>query len=421
LSVHLAGVPVLFEEGNTIMTTEPVDVIGGIDTHADTHHAAVITTTGARLGDAAFPTTAQGYRDLLAFVTGLGRITTIGVEGTSSYGAEITRFLRQAGVRVVEVVRPARQIRRRRGKSDPIDAYAAAQTVLAGHDLLPTPKHADGDVEAIRVLTVARRSAIKARTAASVQIKSLLVTAPDGLRARFRDLSDRDLLARLAVLRPGPAVAGVEPATLHALRHLARRHRTLTQEIAELETDLDTIVARTAPALRAAFGVGPATAAPLLITAGDNPDRLRSEASFAALCGTSPIPASSGKKTRHRLNPGGDRQANAALHQIVLVRMSHDPRTKAYVAKRTAEGKDTKEIIRCLKRAVAREVYHLIVHPEPVPQVDDLRPLRQAKALTLQTVAEHFGTWPARISEVERGKARDDTFADSYRKWLLSA
>jgi transposase len=420
LSVHLAGVPVPFEEGNTIMTTELVDVIGGIDTHADTHHVAVITTTGARLGDAAFPTTAQGYRDLLAFVTGLGRVTTIGVEGTNSYGAEVTRFLRQVGVRVVEVIRPARQIRRQRGKSDPIDAYAAAHAVLAGHDL-PTPKHANGDVEAIRVLTIARRSAIKARTAASAQIKSLLVTAPDALRARFRDLSDRDLLDRLSAVRPGPAIAGVEAATLHALRHLARRHRVLTEEIAQLETDLDTIVTRTAPALRAAFGVGAVTAAPLLTTAGDNPDRLGSEASFAALCGTSPIPASSGKKTRYRLNPGGDRQANTALHQIVLVRMSHDPRTKAYIAKRTADGKDTKDIIRCLKRAVAREVYHLIVHPKPVPRVDDLRPLRQAKGMTLQTVAEHFGTWPARISEIERGKTRDDDFAKTYRDWLLVA
>lgn len=402
------------------MTSELTDVIAGVDTHAETHHVAVLTTTGARLGDAQFPTTSKGYRDLLAFVTGLGRITTIGVEGTNSYGAELTRFLRQAGVKVVEVIRPARQVRRLRGKSDPIDAYAAAQAVLAGDDL-PTPKNADGDVEAIRVLTIARRSAVKARTAAAVQIKSLLVTAPDALRARFRGLSDTDLHAQLAAVRPGAATEGIAPATLIAMRHLARRHRALTAEINDLETDLDALATRTAPALRAAYGIGPVTTAPLLIAAGDNPDRLTNEASFAALCGTPPIPASSGKTTRYRLNPGGDRKANAALHQIVLVRMSHDPRTRAYVAKRTAEGKTEKEIMRCLKRAVAREVYHHIVHPKPVPRVDDLRPLRHAKGLTLQTVTNHFGVWPMHISTIERGKRRDDDLTHRYRQWLLAA
>lgn len=402
------------------MTSERVDVIAGVDTHAETHHVAVIAATGARLGDAQFPTTGQGYRDLLSFVTGLGRVTTIGVEGTNSYGADLSRSLRQAGVTVVEVIRPARQVRRLRGKSDPIDAYAAAQAVLAGDDL-PTPKNADGEVEAIRVLMIARRSAIKARTAAATQIKSLLVTAPDGLRARFRALRDADLHAQLAAVRPGPAAEGVQPATLTAMRHLARRHRALTAEIAELDSDLDALVSGLAPALRAAYGIGSVTAAPLLIAAGDNPDRLTSEGSFAALCGAAPIPASSGKTTRYRLNPGGDRQANAALHQIVLVRMAHDPRTRAYVAKRTAQGKSEKEIMRCLKRTVAREVYHHIVHPKPVPRVDDLRPLRHARGMTLQTVATHFNVWPAHISTIERGKRRDDDLAHRYRQWLLAA
>ncbi|MGC0252511.1 IS110 family transposase [Pseudactinotalea sp. Z1748] len=357
---------------------------------------------------------------MLSFITSLGRITTIGVEGTNSYGAELARFLRQGGVVVVEAIRPTRQVRRLRGKSDPIDAYAAAHTVLAGHDL-PTPKNADGDAEAIRVLTIARRSALKARTAAAVQIKSLLVTAPEALRARFRGLNDADLHAQLAAVRPGPATEGIQPATLTAMRHLARRHRALTTEITELETDLDTLVTRVAPALRAAHGIGPVTAAPLLIAAGDNPDRLTSEASFAALCGAAPIPASSGKTTRYRLNPGGDRQANAALHQIILVRMTCDPRTRSYIAKRTAQGKSDKEVMRYLKRAVAREVYHHIVHPQPVPQVDDLRPLRHAKGMTLQTIADHFNVWPAHISTIERGKRRDDDLANRYREWLLTA
>lgn len=401
------------------MTAEPPDVIAGVDTHAETHHVGVISTTGGRLGDAEFPTTRQGYRDLLAFVIGLGRITEMGVEGTNSYGAELTRFLRRSGIRVHEVVRPARQVRRH-GKTDALDAYAAAEAVLAGHHL-PTPKDSDGDVEAIRVLTVARRSAMKARTAAIAQVKSLLVTAPEPVRARFRNLPDQDLLAQLAALRPGPATTGVEPATLRALRHLARRYRTLSEELVELDTDLDELVTTTAPALRAAFGVGAVTAAPLLIAAGDNPHRLAGEASFAALCGTSPIPASSGKTNRHRLNRGGDRQANAALHQIVLGRMAHHTPTRTYVAKRTAQGKDTKEIMRCLKRAVAREVYHLIVHPTPVPRTDDLRPLRHSKGISLQTASKQFNIWPTRISEIERGKARNDEFANTYRQWLLTA
>jgi transposase len=377
------------------MTTTLVSVIAGVDTHADTHHAAVVTTTGAHLGDQEFATSVDGYRQLTRFITTFGQVQSVGVEGTNSYGAALTRYLRQAGIRVREVIRPKRAVRRRRGKSDPIDAYAAAEAVLAGDDL-PTPKSADGDVEAIRVLHAARRSAVKARANASRQIKSLLVTAPDFVRAHFRGLSDKNLLAALGAVRPGPALDGVEQATLHALRHLARRHRYLTSEIAQLEMDLDALVRRVAPALRAAQGIGLVTAAQLLITAGDNPERLKNEAAFAALCGVAPIPASSGKTTRYRLCRGGDRQANCALHQVVLVRMSCDPRTRTYVAKRTAEGKSTREIMRCLKRTLAREVYHLLTHPAAVPRTDDLRPLRLARGLTLETARATSPSGPQR-------------------------
>ncbi|WP_371744502.1 IS110 family transposase [Georgenia sp. TF02-10] len=403
------------------MASAPAAVIAGVDTHADTHHVAVVAAaTGTRLGDAKFPTTEAGYGDLLRFITSHGQVTTVGIEGTNSYGAGLSRHLRSAGVKVAEVLRPARQVRRRHGKSDPIDAYAAASAVLAG-DRLPAPKAADGDVEAIRALHLARRSAVKARANTQRQIKSLLVTAPEKIRAQVRNLTDTELLTRLAATRPAPATAGVEAATLTALRHLARRHRYLTEEITELEADLDTLLRRAAPALLATKGIGTVTAAQLLVTAGDNPDRLTSEGSFAALCGAAPIPASSGKTVRYRLNRGGDRHANAALYRIVLVRMSCDPRTKAYVAKRTTEGKDTKEIIRCLKRTIAREVYHLLTHPAPVPRTEDLRPLRNAKHITLQAAADHFGTWPTVISRLERGLSRNDTLADAYRHWLHAA
>ena len=402
------------------MTSNVLTVIAGVDTHTDAHHAAVVTTTGARLGDEEFRATADGYRQLTGFITSFGQIQTVGIEGTNSYGAGLARYLREAGIQVMEVIRPKRQVRRRRGKSDPIDAYAAADAVLAGDDL-PTPKSADGNVEAIRVLHAARRSAIKSRANASRQIKSLLVTAPDSVRAHFRGLSDKVLLAGLNAVRPGPAGDGVDQATLHALRHLARRHRYLTSEITQLDVDLDALVRRAAPELRAARGIGLVTAAQLLITAGDNPERFRNEASFAALCGVAPIPASSGKTTRYRLCRGGDRQANCALHQIVLVRMAKDPRTRDYIAKRTAEGKSTRDIMRCLKRAVAREVYHLLTHPAAVPRIDDLRPLRLARGLTLQGVSGAMGIWSSRLSRIERGLARDDRFVDLYRLWLQAA
>lgn len=400
------------------MTRIVREVVGGVDTHADTHHAAVIDSAGRRLGDAEFPTTPAGYAALLAFLISFGQLLRVGIEGTGSYGAGLTRFLRGQSVEVAEVIRPNRQIRRMRGKSDPIDAYAAAATVLAEPDL-PVPKTADGVVEAIRQLMVARRSAVKARTAAQVQIKTLLVTAPDPVRAKYRGMTDNALITALSRTR-GSEDASAD-AALHALRSLARRHQHLTAETADLDQSLDRLVTAANPGLAATKGVGPVTAAQLLVTAGDNPDRLRSEAAFAALCGVSPIPASSGKTTRHRLNQGGDRHANAALHRIALVRMSYEQRTRDYVARKRAEGRSTKEIIRCLKRAIAREIFTLLTKPVEIPRIDDLRPLRQARGISLETAAQHFGVWPMKISTIERGKRRDDDFTNTYRKWLLTA
>lgn len=263
------------------MSTPPAEVIGGVDTHADTHHAGVIDANGKHLGDAQFPTTPAGYAALTAFLATFGTLLRIGVEGTGSYGAGLARHLREAGIEVVEVIRPNRALRRLRGKSDPLDAYAAARTALA-EPTHPVPKHADGPVEAIRYLVVARRSAVKARTAAQVQIKSPLVTAPEPLRTKLRDLGDRALIASLA--RPGSAPG--DPI-LTALKALARRHQQLSEEIEMLEGALAPLVTEANPGLAAAKGIGTITAAQLLICAGDNPDRLRSETSFAALSGVS--------------------------------------------------------------------------------------------------------------------------------------
>jgi transposase len=333
-------------------------IVGGVDTHADTHHAAVLLMHGGRVADAEFPATAAGHAQLLAWLRGFGRLHAVGVEGTGSYGAGLARHLHAAGVRVVEVSRPDRRQRRLAGKSDPLDAYAAAEAVLAGR-ATALPKLGTGIVEAIRALHLTRASAVKARTVAINELRALLVTAPAGLRDQLRELSTTALVDTCARLRPASdRLADPEQATKQALRRLAGRYRALSEEITDLDGQLRTLVTRACPALPATFGVGVETAAQLLITIGDNPDRIRSEAAFAALCGVAPVPASSGKtRNKHRLSRGGDRQANRALYMITITRLHRCPRTRAYATRRTAEGLSTKDIIRCLKRYLAREIY----------------------------------------------------------------
>ncbi|MFE2737149.1 IS110 family transposase [Streptomyces sp. NPDC057717] len=336
--------------------SQPIEVIGGIDTHTDVHQAAVIDTIGRHLGTKGFPTTPAGYRDLLEWLHSHGRVLVVGMEGTGSFGAELGRHLRANQIAVIEVDRPDRRARRASGKSDSIDAYAAATAVLAGR-ATGTPKNRDGAVEAIRGLRVVRASAVKSRTQTINQIKSLIITAPAAVREALRSLATPELVRRLAASRPGAELADPGTAVKIALKRLAKRFLHLSEEIADADADLRVLISRTAPGLLALLGVGTETAGQLLVTAGDNPDRLASEASFAHLCAAAPVPASSGRTDRHRLNRGGDRQANRALHTIVLVRMRHDPRTRNYVARRTLEGLKTKDIFRCLKRFVAREVY----------------------------------------------------------------
>jgi transposase len=343
----------------TSMTHTTPQITGGVDTHGQTHHAAVIDSVGRHLADQEFPATIGGYRDLLDWMRSHGTLVAVGVEGTGTYGAELARVLTAAGIAVVDVDRPDRKTRRMKGKSDPIDAYAAATAVLSGR-ATGIPKSRDGVVEAVRVLRIARRSAIKARTQAMNQIRGLLVSAPAMLREQVAGLDRIALIRTLIRLRPGADLSDPLAATRAALRRLARRHQSLDEEITELDAEIGPLVKQAAPALVTLFGVGTETAGQLLVSAGDNPERMRSEGAFAHLAGVAPIPASSGRTHRYRLNRGGDRAANNALHTIVLTRMRFDERTRAYVQRRTKEGLSKKDIMRCLKRFVAREVYHTL-------------------------------------------------------------
>lgn len=392
--------------------------VGGVDSHKDTIHAAVTTSTGRPVGDQEFPTTQAGYRQAVAWLAGHGPLQAVGVEGTSSYGVGICAALTAAGVAVVEVNRTRAAERRKRGKTDPLDAYRAARSVLSG-EAATDPKRAS--IEPLRALNVARRSAVKAQQAAWRQIGALLVNAPAPLRDRLRGLTRSALLTVVVAARPGQVTDPDDADIVFALRSLARRHNDLAEEITGLEEHLRIRVAAANPALLAIKGVGPVVGAQLLVTAGDNPARLRSSASFAALCGTAPIPVSSGRTDRYRLSRGGDRAANAALHHIVKSRMSYDPTTRAYRDTRLERGWTNKAVFRALKRAVSREIHRALVGRCDVPSYQDLRPARQAKNITLTQVAEHFAVWPMHISTIERGTRRDDTLAQNYRKWLAAA
>jgi len=325
--------------------------------------------------------------------------------------------LQTAGILVVELIRPNRQVRRMRGKSDPIDAYEAAKAVLTG-PVHPEPKQLDGVVEALRYVHAARRSAIKARAATRVQIKSLLVTAPEQIRARYRAHTDNKLIPALTLTRPVLEENLLNRTILSSLKSLARRYQHLSAEAAVLGAEIEHLVAQANPALQQTKGIGTVTAAQLLITAGENSDRLKSDASFAALCGTNPIPASSGKTTRHRLNRGGDRHANSALDQIAVARITCDERTRDYIAKKRHEGKNTKEILRCLKRAIAREVFTLLTNPPAAADHRSLRPKRQQLGLLQVHAAVGRGVSTAKISVAERGQVHDAVFLASYENWL---
>jgi transposase len=344
----------------TLALIEPdAKVIVGVDTHKLIHVAVAINLLGARLATISVSADRAGYGELIAWARTLGGIEAFGIEGTGSYGVGLASFARRHAVRVVEVNHGDRRKRRNNGKSDTIDAEAAARSVLSGI-ATAIPKTADGASEMVRQIKIARDTAVKARSSAIITLKTLIVNAPDELREELEPLTDRKLIERCAELEPGVIINPTE-SIKHALRALATRWLMLCTEIDTHDEALDTITMDAAPTLREAFGVGPDSAAEMMIVAGDNPERVRSEAAFAKLCGACPIPASSGVTNRHRLFRGGHRQANAALYRIVIVRMRWHQPTIDYVERRTAQGLSKKDIIRCLKRFVAREIYNALI------------------------------------------------------------
>jgi len=340
------------------MTNHTRRVVAGVDAHTDEHHVAVLDAQGRLLGAAAFPTSSDGYARLIEWLQQHGQVVRIGVESTGAYAAGLVRALRAQTIDVVEVNQPHAHAHQRLGKSDAIDAELAARAALSG-SAKAVPKRTDGIVEAIRQLSIVRAGALKARTAALQQLDDLVITAPQALRD---ELSQRRTLKGRAALclrlRPDHRRLH-EPlqAAKFALRDLARRVEQLEREADELDQQLERLVATAAPRTLALYGVGPQSASQLLITAGQNIARVRGEAAFARLCGAAPIEASSGRTNRHRLDFGGDRQANRALHMVAVVRLRHCEQTQAYAKKRAAEGLSKRDILRCLKRYIARQTH----------------------------------------------------------------
>lgn len=399
------------------MVEQAQRVYGGVDTHKEFHVAAVVDEVGRIVDTKQFDASGSGYRSLLRWMSRHGELVRVGIEGTGAYGAGLSRHLVEEGIEVVEVNRPNRQMRRRRGKNDTVDAEAAARAALNG-DATGIPKDNTGIVEAIRVIRLAFCSTRVARVRIANQIRDLVLTAGDQLRHELEPLETPQRVERCARMRPSGDLADPDLATKTALRILARQYEMLTIDLDALRNNLDELTTQANPALCAAIGVGTDVASILLVAAGENADRLTSDAAFAALCGASPIEASSGRHVGHRLNRGGNRQANHALWRIVMVRLTCHQPTKDYAARRRAEGKSPRFIARCLKRYVAREIYQHLTNPQPITTTEDLRPLRHELGASLATVAAALGTLPARISEIERGTRRPPELEQRYRSWL---
>ncbi|MDM2351264.1 transposase [Mycobacteroides abscessus subsp. abscessus] len=342
----------------TAPSTQP-QVTVGVDTHKHVHVAHAVDQLGRPLGSHRIAVNALGYRELVSWARRYGPICQVGIEGPGHYGAGLARHLRAEGIHVTEVGRPKKQRRARYGKTDEHDAAGAAAIVLAG-EALGEPKTADGPAEMVRILRVARASAVRARGKAFLALKDLIVTALEELREELSGVYRKTLIyaCRMLVIPEMPCTP--TDATKIALKSLAARCYELDAETERLGHQIDVLTAAAVPALRSVYGVGPDCAATLLSATGDNPHRLRSDAAFAKLCGVSPIEASSGKVVRHRLNRGGNRDANRALHTILVVRMRRHQPTRDYIARRLADGKTRKEAMRCLKRYIAREVFHAL-------------------------------------------------------------
>lgn len=333
-------------------------IVVGVDTHKHVHVAVALDLLGGRRGELTISADSSGYAALAAWAEQIGK-AVFGIEGTGSYGAGLASFLRRQGYRIIEVNRGDRRGRRTNGKSDTLDAEAAARAVLSGQ-ASAIPKTADGVCEMIRQVKIARDTAVKSRTQALISLKCVVVNAPAELREQISALTDKALIDRCAGFRPGP-IDSTTASAKHVLRALARRWLDLASETAGHDRVLERLTQTTAPSLREGFGIGVDTAAEMLIVFGDNPERIRSESAFAKLCGVAPIPASTGMTNRHRLSRGGHRQANAALYRVVIVRMRFHQPTIDYVDRRTREGRSKRDIIRCLKRFLAREIYRRVM------------------------------------------------------------
>lgn len=398
----------------------PTDLVAGVDTHTDTHTLAILTAMGGTVLTATFSADAGGYAELIDHMQAAGEVAVVGVEGTNSYGAGLARALTAAGYQVHEVLRPARRVRRMHGKSDPIDAVEAARSVLAA-DGVSGAKDTTTVAESLRFLLVARARLVSAATALGNSLLSLLLTAPEPTRAKYRGLATTTLVAKLAAARPGTDLQDPGIAAVQAMRTMARAHQDASAKAEQLKEQMHQLLQAHYPQLLAIYGAGAVSAAQLAVTAGGNPHRIRNEAAFANLCGVAPIPASSGRTNRHRLNRGGDRRGNSALYRIALSRAQHDPRTREYIDRRRGQGKSDLEIMRCLKRAIAREAYRALTTEQAATSLPDFTAQRKAKGLSLTHVAQALNTWPARISDIEKQRRPLPELTDRYKTWLKAA
>ena len=403
----------------------PTTIIAGVDTHTGTHTLALLDMNGRVLSTNTFGADPDGYGRLIAMLGAPARCAGIGVEGTNSFGAALARRLQAAGFPVYEVLKPKRGVRRKDGRSDPIDAIAAARSVLAG-DGTSLPKSSDGWVEALRHLNAERSQLVAAMTTPANSTGGLPVTAPEPIREKYRGLRTETRMNRLASCRPSGGL--VAHSMLTALKGAAKAWKTPKEQADLLEERMRSILDTNARPLLDIYCAGTITAATIAIVAGDNPERIRDEAAFAKLCGACPIPASSGKTNRHRLNRGGNRQCNMALHRIAIVRLRYHQPTRDYVAKKTREGKSKLEIIRCLKRYIAREAYKALIairnggagRQTPQERGALLRRLRTSHGITQQQIGEALAVPSSRISEIERGTHNLPELEQRVTQWIHS-
>lgn len=378
-------------------------IFAGVDTHKDVHVLCVLDPLGRKIFEESFTADRSGYDALAQALGDPKKCAVVAIEGTASYGSGLTKRLTELGFKVVEVLRPKRDKRRRgENKNDFADAERAARDAMANKST-STPKSQSGWVEAVRFLLAARRTCIKTSTACANSAQALLESAPESIRETYRLLKTTHLMTCLAEVEVTTHDA-LTASALSSLKILSLTWIDAKRRAQQAEEAIETLIREHAPALLDMYGCGAISAAELAVCAGDNPERLKSEASFAALCGVSPVEASSGKIKRYRLNRGGNRQANCALHRIALSRLKGDERTIAYAKRRACDQKTPRDITRCLKRYLAREVYHALLHPFEVrkKQGPALRETRLTLGLTQTAVAKLLEVPSARISEIER-------------------